>query len=98
MRTIKILLLLGMVAAATGCRSSAPAAVSASPVEQVDKYQWLEDVQGERSIAWVKAHNARSEEVLEERPAFCRVEGIRVEDLRIARSFTYAGVERGNGL
>ena len=73
MRTIKILLLLGMVAAATSCRSSAPAAVSASPVEQVDKYQWLEDVQGERSIAWVKAHNARSEEVLEEDPRFAEL-------------------------
>ena len=73
MRTIKILLLLGMVAAATGCRSSAPAAVSASPVEQVDKYQWLEDVQGERSIAWVKAHNARSEEVLENDPRFAEL-------------------------
>ena len=73
MRTIKILLLLGMVAAATGCRSSAPAAASASPVEQVDKYQWLEDVQGERSIAWVKAHNARSEDVLENDPRFAEL-------------------------
>jgi prolyl oligopeptidase len=72
-RTIKILLLLGMVAAATGCRSSAPAAISASPVEQVDKYQWLEDVQGERSIDWVKAHNARSKEVLEEDPRFAEL-------------------------
>ena len=73
MRTIKILLLLGMVAAATGCRSSAPAAASASPVEQVDKYQWLEDVQGARSIAWVKAHNARSEDVLENDPRFAEL-------------------------
>ena len=73
MRTIKILLLLGMVAAATGCRSDAPAATSASPVEQVDKYQWLEDVQGERSIAWVKAHNARSMEVLENDPRFAEL-------------------------
>jgi prolyl oligopeptidase len=72
-RTIKILLLLGLVAAATGCRSSAPAAVAALPVEQVDKYQWLEDVQGERSIAWVKAHNARSEDVLEKDPRFAEL-------------------------
>jgi prolyl oligopeptidase len=72
-RTIKILLLLGMVAAVTGCRSSAPAAISALPVEQVDKYQWLEDVQGEKSIEWVKAHNARSEEVLEKDPRFAEL-------------------------
>jgi prolyl oligopeptidase len=72
-RTIKFLLLLAMVSAITGCRSSAPAAVSASPVEQVDKYQWLEDVQGEHSIAWVKEHNARSEEVLEKDPRFAEL-------------------------
>jgi prolyl oligopeptidase len=34
-------------------------------VEQVDKYQWLEDVNGERSMAWVKAQNARTAELLE---------------------------------
>ena len=62
-----------MVAAVTGCRSSAPAAISTLPVEQVDKYQWLEDVQGERSIEWVKAHNARSEEVLEKDPRFAEL-------------------------
>ena len=73
MRTIKILLLVAMVSAATGCRSSAPAAVSALPVEQVDKYQWLEDVHGERSIAWVKAHNARSVEVLQNDPRFAEL-------------------------
>ncbi|HTC74771.1 MAG TPA: hypothetical protein VK684_04300, partial [Edaphobacter sp.] len=28
--------------------------------EQDDKYQWLEDVSGERSMAWVNAENERS--------------------------------------
>ncbi|HXC94947.1 MAG TPA: prolyl oligopeptidase family serine peptidase [Edaphobacter sp.] len=32
--------------------------------EQPDKYQWLEDVNGERSMAWVNAENARSAKVL----------------------------------
>jgi prolyl oligopeptidase len=27
--------------------------------EQDDKYQWLEDVSGERSMAWVNAENER---------------------------------------
>ncbi len=34
-------------------------------VEQPDKYQWLEDVSGARSMAWVKAENDRSAKVLE---------------------------------
>lgn len=38
---------------------------SQPPVEEVDKYQWLEDVSGARSIAWVKAENERSAKVLE---------------------------------
>jgi prolyl oligopeptidase len=33
--------------------------------EQPDKYQWLEDVSGERSMAWVNAENARSAKALD---------------------------------
>jgi prolyl oligopeptidase len=40
------------------------------PPEPVDKYQWLEDVSGERSMAWVKAENARSAQRLEKDPRF----------------------------
>src|ERR1700679_3178627 len=36
--------------------------------EEPDKYQWLEDVNGERSMAWVNAENARSAKVLEDDP------------------------------
>jgi len=35
-----------------------------------DKYAWLEDVSSERSMAWVKAENARSAKVLESDPRF----------------------------
>ena len=73
MRTIKILLLLGMVAPQQPAAAGCPGSDLRSPVEQVDKYQWLEDVQGERSIAWVKAHNARSMEVLENDPRFAEL-------------------------
>ncbi|MDT7813443.1 MAG: hypothetical protein QOJ42_3359, partial [Acidobacteriaceae bacterium] len=60
--TLGIIGILGMVTgAATGCRSSDPAAGSAtsssatfSSLEQVDKYQWLEDVAAARSMTWVK--------------------------------------------
>jgi prolyl oligopeptidase len=38
--------------------------------EQPDKYQWLEDVNGERSMAWVNAENARSAKVLQADPHY----------------------------
>jgi prolyl oligopeptidase len=41
-----------------------------SSTEQPDKYQWLEDVNGERSMAWVNAENARSAKVLEDDPRY----------------------------
>ena len=61
---------LGIVSAATGCHSSAPTPVLSSSVDQADKYQWLEDVTGERSLAWVKAQNTRTTKVLEADPRF----------------------------
>ena len=41
-----------------------------SPSEPVDKFQWLEDVSGDRSMAWVRAENERSSKVLENDPRF----------------------------
>jgi len=38
--------------------------------EPVDKYQWLEDVNGQRSMAWVNAENARSAKVLDADPHY----------------------------
>jgi prolyl oligopeptidase len=38
--------------------------------EQPDKYKWLEDVNGERSMAWVNAENARSAKVLTADPHY----------------------------
>jgi len=38
--------------------------------EQPDKYQWLEDVNGERSMAWVNAENARSAKALDIGPLY----------------------------
>ncbi len=39
-------------------------------IEPPDKYLWLEDVNGERSMAWVNAENARSAKVLESDPHY----------------------------
>jgi len=38
--------------------------------EQPDKYQWLEDVSGEKSMAWVNAENERSAKVLQGDPRY----------------------------
>ncbi len=38
--------------------------------EQPDKYQWLEDVSGERSMAWVNAENERSAKALDVGPVY----------------------------
>jgi prolyl oligopeptidase len=45
-----------------------------TPAEPADKYQWLEDVSGDRSMAWVKAENERSAKVLESDPHFAGLE------------------------
>ena len=41
-----------------------------SSSEAEDKYQWLENVSGERSMAWVKSENERSAKVLESDPHY----------------------------
>jgi prolyl oligopeptidase len=46
-----------------------------------DKYIWLEDVSGDRSMSWVKAENARTAKVLEADPRFATFQA---EALKIA--------------
>jgi prolyl oligopeptidase len=45
-----------------------------SSVEQPDKYKWLEDVHGEKPMAWVKAEDARTAAVLEKNPNFAQLD------------------------
>jgi prolyl oligopeptidase len=40
------------------------------PSPAADPYLWLEDVQGERALAWVRERNAESEAALQARPGF----------------------------
>ena len=35
-----------------------------------DPFQWLEDVQGEKALAWAREHNAKSTALLEARPEY----------------------------
>ncbi len=48
--------------------------IAQTPQEPADRYQWLEDVSGERSMAWVRAENERSAKVLESDPHFAGLE------------------------
>src|ERR1700749_3199197 len=41
---------------------------------QPDKYAWLEDIYGEKQLAWVKTENARTAAVLEKDPHFAPLE------------------------
>jgi prolyl oligopeptidase len=45
-------------------------ALAQNSTDPPDKYQWLEDVNGERSMAWVNAENARSAKVLDADPHY----------------------------
>ena len=50
-------------------KPDAPNPASAATAED-DPYLWLEDVQGERALAWVRARNAESRQVLTQHPRF----------------------------
>jgi prolyl oligopeptidase len=45
-------------------------AASSVPPDPTDRYAWLEDIYGEKQLAWVKAENARTAAVLEDDPHF----------------------------
>ncbi|WP_341970120.1 prolyl oligopeptidase family serine peptidase [Roseateles sp. PN1] len=50
-------------------QASSPAAAPAVQ-QSADPYQWLEEVQGERALAWVRERNAVSAKVLQSRPEY----------------------------
>ena len=51
--------------------------------ERGDPYAWMEDIQGERAIAWAKAENERSLKVLEADPQFA---GLHADALAIVNA------------
>ncbi|MBK8325451.1 MAG: S9 family peptidase [Betaproteobacteria bacterium] len=54
--------------AALAMTASAPFAFAQAPVD--DPYLWLEDVTGDKAMAWVKEQNAKSQPAIESDPAF----------------------------
>ena len=64
-RKIALLTALTLATALEGVHGNAQ-----NTTEQPDKYQWLEDVSGEKSMAWVNEENARSTKVLQADPRY----------------------------
>ena len=65
---------LGLVAlAGTATAAEGPVRQEASVAN--DPYQWLEDVTGDKSIAWVREQNAKSEAELAANADFRKLEG-----------------------
>jgi prolyl oligopeptidase len=60
-----------------------PVRAQQSSTEQPDKYTWLEDISGERQMAWVKAENARTAAVLEKNSHFAPLQA---EALKVLES------------
>jgi prolyl oligopeptidase len=67
-----------LVIGAMGMRATA----QTTTVEQPDNYAWLEDIHGDKPMAWVKAENARSAAVLEKQKPFAQLddEALKVMD------------------
>lgn len=64
--------------------------------ESADKYQWLEDVSGDRSMAWVKAENARSAKVLESDPHYATLEAAALKVLESKDRLPTPNIEGDN--
>jgi prolyl oligopeptidase len=72
------------IAALVSATLSIPARAQQQPsTEQPDNYTWLEDIHGERPMAWVKAESARSAAVLEKDPHFATLDA---EALKVLES------------
>src|SRR6266567_4291281 len=68
-----------MFAAGSGRRAAAQTGADIP----TDKYAWLEDINGDKPLAWVKDHNARTAAVLEKDPHFAPLQA---EALKVLES------------
>jgi len=68
---------------------------SQTVTEQPDNYQWLEDVNGARSLEWVRAENARSAKVLQGDPRFAEFEAAALKVLESPEKLAYPDFHNG---
>lgn len=87
MKAICVTILLGLAACVALYGQKTPAGktdpMPGDPESASDPYLWLEEVQGERALEWVRAENAKTVAVLEKDPRF---PGIRGEALRMGQA------------
>jgi prolyl oligopeptidase len=82
-RAAACLVTLMQIAAVVMGIGAIPARAQQAVSEQPDKYTWLEDIYGERQLAWVKAENAQTAAVLEKDSHFAPLEA---EALKVLES------------
>src|SRR5450631_3325554 len=89
--------------AATGALMTSPTApaqissqtsITAAAIP-TDKYAWLEDVYGDKPMAWVKAENERSAKVLEADPRFATLEAASLKVLESPDRIPYPTFREG---
>lgn len=79
---VVLLAVVGVVTARAGFAQTASPSALPAPAS-TDPYLWLEDVNGDRSMAWVRAENAKTLAVLEKDPRFAALSG---DALKIAEA------------
>ena len=70
-----------LIALIAGATLSATYSGAQTPAQQPDKYLWLEDVSGAKSMEWVKTHNDRTAGVLEKDPHYAALEAAELKVL-----------------
>lgn len=93
-RLISSLLLAASIAGLTmttpaAAQSSAPAASESDP------FLWLEEVEGERALAWVRQRNAVTLESLQADPRYKQLEGEALAIIRSRDRLTFGGYTQG---
>ena len=69
-----------------------PIALPETPTAtDVDPFLWLEDVTGDKALAWVKAHNAVSETLLQARPEYAPIKAELLAILNAKDKIPYIG-------
>jgi len=77
------------------CAAAALLALSSAAAEEADPYLWLENVEGEKALDWVRGQNKRSLEDLESDPRFeamySEALSVMTSDARLALGQVHAG-------
>ncbi len=67
--------------------------LAAAGQEQADPYLWLEDVEGQKALEWVKTHSEATEAILKAQPLFEQTRQKALEILNSDQRIAYAGFQ-----